>query len=170
MDALMPIGEFSERSGLSPKRLRSYAAAGLLVPAATDAASGYRYYSPGQLREARLIDALRDAGMPLADVVTFLREPSSEHLDAWVRRVENDAAQRQGALDLARRLLPVEATESTSVHDERSGKGTMTKLRIASRTDIGAVRDNNEDAVVSGENLAAVADGMGGCSGGEVAS
>ena len=25
---------------------------------------GYRYYSPGQLREAQLIDALREAGMP----------------------------------------------------------------------------------------------------------
>src|SRR5829696_8171958 len=67
VDDLMPIGEFSERSGLSPKRLRTYAAGGLLVPAAIDSASGYRYYSPGQLREAQVIDALREAGMPLAD-------------------------------------------------------------------------------------------------------
>ena len=46
MDDLLPIGDFSERSGLSPKRLRSYATAGLLVPSAVDSASGYRYYSP----------------------------------------------------------------------------------------------------------------------------
>ena len=45
VDDLMPIGEFSQRSGLSPKRLRSYAAGGLLVPAAIDSSSGYRYYS-----------------------------------------------------------------------------------------------------------------------------
>jgi serine/threonine protein phosphatase PrpC len=170
VDDLMPIGEFSERSGLSPKRLRSYAAGGLLVPTAIDSASGYRYYSPGQLRDARLIDALREAGMPLADIGSFLGDPSAEHLDAWVRRVESDAEQRQVALDLARRLLAVEATASTSVHHERFGKGSMTKLTTASRVDIGRVRDNNEDVVVSGDRLAAVADGMGGNSGGEVAS
>jgi DNA-binding transcriptional MerR regulator len=67
VDDFLSIGEFSERSGLSPKRLRSYAAGGLLLPAAVDPTSGYRYYSPGQLREAHLIDALRDAGMPLVD-------------------------------------------------------------------------------------------------------
>src|SRR5436190_2039630 len=65
VDDLMSIGEFSARSGLSPNRLRSYAAAGVLVPAAVDSASGYRYYSPGQLHEAKVIDALRVAGMPL---------------------------------------------------------------------------------------------------------
>ena len=37
------IGEFSARSGLSAKVLRSYAAAGLLVPAAVDPWTGYRY-------------------------------------------------------------------------------------------------------------------------------
>lgn len=48
VDDLMAIGEFSERSGLSAKRLRTYAAEGLLAPAAVDPVSGYRYYSPGQ--------------------------------------------------------------------------------------------------------------------------
>ena len=33
VDDLMAIGEFSERSGLSAKRLRTYAAEGLLAPA-----------------------------------------------------------------------------------------------------------------------------------------
>src|SRR3984893_1867143 len=91
VDALMPIGEFSERSGLSPKRLRSYAAGGLLVPAAVDSGSGYRYYSPDQLHQAQLIDALREAGIPLAGIGAFLREPSSDTLDAWARWVETNA-------------------------------------------------------------------------------
>src|SRR3981189_3694988 len=98
VDDLMPIGEFSARSGLSPKRLRSYAAAGLLVPAAVDSASGYRYYAPGQVREAQRIDALRDAGMPLGDIGALLRDPSGQQIDAWARRVQIDAAQRQKAL------------------------------------------------------------------------
>jgi len=170
VDDLMPIGEFSERTGLSPSRLRSYAAGGLLVPAAVDSASGYRYYSPGQLREAKLIDTLREAGMPLAEITALLRDPSCEPLDAWARRVEIDATHRQAALDLARDLLSVESTPSTPVEDERSGRISMLKLRTASRTDIGRVRDDNEDAVVTGDHLAAVADGMGGHPGGEIAS
>ena len=170
VDDLMPIGEFSERSGLSPKRLRSYAAGGLLVPAAVDSASSYRYYSPGQVREAKLIDTLREASMPLADIAALLRDPSCDQLDAWARRVEIDAEHRQKALDLARRLLSIEAASFTPVDNERSGKESMMRLRTVSHTDIGRVRDNNEDAVVSSDHLAAVADGMGGHPGGEVAS
>ena len=166
----MPIGEFSERSGLSPKRLRSYAAGGLLAAAAVDSVSGYRFYSPGQLREAKLIDTLREAGMPLADIAALLRDRSCDQLDAWARRVEIDAAHRQEALDLARRLLSIEATSFTLLDHERAGKGSMTRLRAVSRTDIGRVRDNNQDTVVSSDRLAAVADGMGGHPGGEVAS
>ena len=59
----MSIGDFSASSGLSPKRLRTYAAIGLLTPAAVDPDTAYRYYSSGQLGDARLIDALRDAGI-----------------------------------------------------------------------------------------------------------
>jgi PPM family protein phosphatase len=169
-DDLMPIGEFSERSGLSPKRLRSYAAAGLLVPAAIDSSSGYRYYSPGQLREARLIDALRIAGVPLAEIEPLLRDQSSERLDAWARQVEVHAAQRHDALNLARRLLAIDVDSATTGVADHPRKEPMTSLQAAARTDIGRVRDNNEDAVLCLDHIVAVADGMGGHPGGEVAS
>jgi serine/threonine protein phosphatase PrpC len=170
VDDVMPIGEFSQRSGLSPKRLRTYAADGLLVPAAVDPTSGYRYYSPGQLREAKLIDTLRAAGMPLADIEALLRDPTCDQLDAWARRVEIDATHRRKALDLARHLLSSEPVSSAADDREPTGKEPTMKMRTVSRTDIGRVRESNEDAVVRSDHLAAVADGMGGLPGGEIAS
>jgi PPM family protein phosphatase len=44
------------------------------------------------------------------------------------------------------------------------------RLRVGARTDVGRVREGNEDGFVAAEPLFAVADGMGGHQGGEVAS
>jgi protein phosphatase len=166
----MPIGEFSERSGLTPKRLRTYAANGLLHPAAIDSASGYRYYSPGQLRDARLIEFLRNAGMPLAEIGVLLHDRSGQRLDHWVLEVENEAAQRKAALDGARRLMALDVDPSKPNVPHGEGKPPMMKMMTAGHSDVGRVRVNNEDTVVSLEDLGVVADGMGGAPGGEVAA
>lgn len=166
----MAIGEFSERSGLSAKRLRMYAAEGLLVPAAVDPGSGYRYYSPGQLADARVIDALRQASVPLADIRAFMRQPAPAQLDAWARQLRTDADQRQKALALVRRSFVADESPLNTVTSPHPEEEFMTSLRTAGRTDIGRLRDNNEDVVVSSDRLALVADGMGGHPGGEIAA
>ncbi|MFY9863288.1 MAG: MerR family transcriptional regulator, partial [Trebonia sp.] len=51
---LLTIGEFARASRLSPKALRLYDELGLLRPVRVDEYSGYRYYSPDQLDQARL--------------------------------------------------------------------------------------------------------------------
>src|ERR1700753_1111548 len=68
----MSIGEFARRSRLSAKALRLYDGLGLLLPARVDEDSGYRFYEPGQLKQARLIAALRQLQVPLAEIKTIL--------------------------------------------------------------------------------------------------
>ncbi len=170
VDDLMAIGEFSDRCGLSAKRLRTYAAEGLLAPAAVDPGSGYRYYSPGQLAEAHVIDALRQAGVPLAEIRSFMRQPSQEQLDLWARQLKADANHRQRALALARHMSGTSEDPMFPTADPYSEEELMTRLRTAGRTDIGRLRENNEDAIVNTDDLVLVADGMGGHPGGEIAA
>lgn len=46
----------------------------------------------------------------------------------------------------------------------------MTRLRWGAATDVGAVRETNQDAMLTADPIFAVADGMGGHAGGEIAS
>jgi len=68
----MSIGEFARDSRLSAKALRLYDELGLLAPARVDEGSGYRFYEPGQLKQARLIAALRQLQVPLAEIKAVL--------------------------------------------------------------------------------------------------
>ena len=172
MDELLPIGEFSARCGLSAKMLRTYAAAGLLTPAAVDRESGYRYYSPAQERDARLIGLLRTAGVPLVDVGVFLRDPMPDRLDQWEWQLNDDVAARREALAAARAHIATAASVSHRVNAARRavqrGECNMERLTAGSATDRGSVRPTNQDAVLVDHGVFVVGDGTG--AGGEVAS
>jgi serine/threonine protein phosphatase PrpC/DNA-binding transcriptional MerR regulator len=170
VDVLMAIGEFSDRSGISAKRLRTYAAEGLLVPKAVDPSSGYRYYSPDQLPDAQVIDALRQAGVALAEIRVFICHPSRDQLDLWAKQLRTAAKDRHDALTLARQLITASEDPSFSLASPDCKEEPMITLRAAGRTDIGLVRENNEDVIVSADRLLLVADGMGGHPGGEIAA
>ena len=80
------IGEFARRSRLSLKALRLYDERGVLVPSRVDQASGYRYYDPAQLDEARLVVMLRQLQLPLAAVRELL---ACDPADAATRIAEH---------------------------------------------------------------------------------
>jgi serine/threonine protein phosphatase PrpC len=158
----LTIGAFARASRLSPKALRLYDELGLLPPARVDPVSGYRFYDPAQLGRARLVAWLRRLGMPLARIkVVCELEPAAaaaEVASYWAQ-VEADTATRR---DLATFLI-----------DQLYGKGDehMTLgIRYAMRSDIGKVRDDNEDSAYAGARLLAVADGFGGHGRGKPAS
>ncbi|MFD2027967.1 MerR family transcriptional regulator [Promicromonospora aerolata] len=69
---LRSIGAVARESGLPVSALRFYDAAGVLRPAWTDPGTGYRWYSPDQVEQARLVARLRQVEMPLADLAAVL--------------------------------------------------------------------------------------------------
>jgi len=106
------IGEMARDSGLSVSALRFYDRAGVLVPDWVDPVSGYRWYGPGQLPEARLLARLRRVGMPLADVRLVLAGWSGADadlvrklLDAHLRRLERGLTDARRELSAVRALL-----------------------------------------------------------------
>jgi protein phosphatase len=172
VDELLPIGEFAESCGLSPKVLRTYASAGLLTPAAVDGASGYRYYSQRQLHEAKTIALLRRAGVPLKDIAAFLSNPSTARLDQWEQDLDAETRSRMQALQEARQHM----TSTTSANAVPTGDisplgdRTMIHLSAEAASDIGKERASNQDVLLVSDGLFGVADGMGGHAGGEVAA
>ena len=73
MADLLSIGDFSRMTFLTVKALRHYHDVGLLEPARIDAHSGYRYYRPEQVTEARMIRRLRDLDLPVDEVRAVAR-------------------------------------------------------------------------------------------------
>ncbi|MCU7825015.1 MerR family transcriptional regulator [Kitasatospora sp. DSM 101779] len=118
---LHSIGETARLSGLSISALRFYDGAGVFGPARVDPQTGYRWYAPEQLADARLIARLRRVGMPLADVSRVLAGRPGEAaaaLDAHLRRLEEGLADARRELSTVRHLLelrekPVQTTRLT---------------------------------------------------------
>jgi serine/threonine protein phosphatase PrpC len=160
---LMPIGAFARSARLSPKALRLYDELGLLRPAFVDPDSGYRFYDPAQLEQARLVAWLRRLGMPLARVravCALSPAQAAREVAAYWAQVEAGTASRR---DLAAFLIA-----SLSGRTAMSGAHETLAIRYSARSDIGLRRETNQDSAYAGARLLAVADGMG--SGGQAAS
>jgi PPM family protein phosphatase len=133
----------------------------LLHPTAVDAESGYRLYDPDQLGPARLIGRLRRIGMPLVDIRTVCGlEPAAAAgaITAYWHRVSTDTANRA--------RLTTDLVEYLRGRDPAmSETNAIPGIRYAARSDIGAVRERNEDTAYASDRLLAVADGGGGPAG-----
>jgi PPM family protein phosphatase len=163
---LMTIGAFARASRLSPRALRLYDELGLLSPARIDPVSQYRLYDPAQLEQARLVAWLRRLGLPLNRirlVISLAPEPAAAELAAFWDQVEAETSSRR---ELAAFLIGYLSGKDTAVPNTQ---GPLT-IRYAVRTDTGLRREGNEDSAYAGPRLLAVADGLGGHAGGEVAS
>jgi DNA-binding transcriptional MerR regulator len=106
---LMPIGRFSRLTGVGVKALRHYDEVGLLVPAAVDDETGYRFYAPEQVETAEAIRVLRRLDMPLEEIRSMLAAGAPEALRAALvshqRRIASRDAALRAALGELQRLI-----------------------------------------------------------------
>lgn len=79
-DDLLSIGAFSMFTGLSINALRYYDDVGLLTPASTDPATGYRRYQRAQIGQAKLICALRAIDLPIEAVRQVVADQEGQAL------------------------------------------------------------------------------------------
>jgi len=99
---LLTIGDFARAVGLTASALRHYDECGLLVPARTDAATGYRYYTPALERRARLVAAMREVGVPIDTMQRVLDGPPDQAralLHDVVAEREQQASRSRAAAD-----------------------------------------------------------------------
>jgi DNA-binding transcriptional MerR regulator len=151
MESFVTIGQFSESARVSPKALRLYAANGLLMPARVDPASGYRYYSAGQLPTARLIGLLRDAGMPLREIRRFLANADDGVLDGYERQLEQELEERREVLRYVRTILEEEPMFDVQVRQDDAirYRGEKRHVNVAELSDfiratIGGLMQNGD--------------------------
>ncbi|MCZ4513913.1 MerR family transcriptional regulator [Streptomyces sp. ActVer] len=171
---MLTIGAFAKASRLSPKALRLYDELELLRPARVDPETGYRYYAPEQLEQARLVAWLRRLGMPLAgirDVRALEPAAAAREIRAFWARTESETATRRDLaaflVDHLSRTVPGNPGKPGDPGDP-SEDTTMLELRYSALSDTGLVRPANQDTAYAGTRVLAVADGFG--SGGAPAS
>lgn len=98
---MLSIGGFASAAQLSLKALRLYDQLGILKPSYVDRDSGYRYYQPDQLSQARLIRLMRQMEMPLATIRLVLAAAPAE-----AERLVRDYWQaRERRVEQARRMV-----------------------------------------------------------------
>lgn len=112
---LLPIGQFARLGRLSVKQLRHYDELGLLVPVHVDADSGYRYYHPGQARQALSIALLRSLDVPLTVIGEVLASGTAGVLAAVHEAQEAELSRRRTTLAALERIM-AEGLPSAAVH------------------------------------------------------
>ncbi len=153
----LTISEFARASRLSPKALRLYDELGLLPPSRVDQWSGYRYYAPSQLEQARLIAWLRRLGMPLAAIKEVAGLPPAQaaaRVAAFLRVAETEFAERK---QLAESLISYLSGKATAMTAAATTAPVPLTIRYAASGQEPA-RDRNQDVAYADSGLLAVAD------------
>jgi DNA-binding transcriptional MerR regulator len=136
---MLSIGRVARLSGLTVKALRHYDDVGVLRPAQVDAWTGYRWYDPGQVREAVAVRRLRELRVPLDEIAVLIRSdeaPFREALAVHRARIEGEVVEtRQILVELDRLIegkehLVTELTLDLKLVDEPAGRYAVIRDRV----------------------------------------
>lgn len=97
-------GEFARLCGVGRHTLFHYDAIGIFSPALRGE-NGYRYYAPVQIEVFHVIAALKELGMPLAEIRSYLDRRSPAELVALLDREQAALTQKLAQLERIRRLM-----------------------------------------------------------------
>jgi len=107
----MGISELAAALGVQPSTLRHWDAEGLVVPGRA-AAGGARRYSPGEVREARIVHQLRMAGYRIAPLRALM--PELRRARRW-DEVMSTLAGRDASIDARSAALLAAAASLSAV-------------------------------------------------------
>lgn len=117
---MLKIGQLASHAGLTVRTLHHYDNIGLLSPSARSDA-GYRLYSRDDVARLHQIQALRQFGMPLADIETLLAGAGissttiiERQLAALDRQISEAARMREQLLCMHRQLATGESPDLAS--------------------------------------------------------
>lgn len=117
---MLKIGEFSKLSHMTVKALRFYEREGLLIPAAIDDWTGYRFYETGQLEDAAKIKAYRQLDLSIDEIKAILG-------GADVRKI---LAEKAGALQAQKEEIDVRLSIIHHILEEKEMKYQVTVKKI----------------------------------------
>lgn len=133
------IGEMAELFDLNIRTLRYYDQIGLVKPEFIDPDSGYRYYSTAQFEPLNTIRYLRELGVSLDEIRSFLSNRDIDTMKELMHAQLTEVEARQRDLELVRRKLQtrlrqIEAAETGAqgeVEFRWIGERRATLLRYA---------------------------------------
>jgi DNA-binding transcriptional MerR regulator/effector-binding domain-containing protein len=145
---MFSIGAFAQLGQVSVRMLRHYDAIGLLPPAVTDRASGYRYYEADQLRRLNRIIALKDLGFTLEQVKSIIDDQVGVDELRGMLRLRRAQLEAQLAADtfrlagVAGRLRMIES--EGRMHTEDVVLKKIPAVRVAELTGVAASYEGSD--------------------------
>jgi DNA-binding transcriptional MerR regulator len=135
------IGEFSQITGLSVKTLRFYDEKGLLRPARTDPANGYRLYNADSVERARIIARLRELKFSLDDIQRVMAECEDDgELVAYFQRQLRTIQERLRADQRTAKALEAALATETAAAKLAEGGGFRVEETTVAPVLVGGLR------------------------------
>lgn len=137
----IPISRFSFITRISPKALRYYDQKGLLVPAAKDPFTGYRYYTADQMERGVRIKTLCNLGFSLEEIARFLEAEAvgdDARIEALLREQLISTKKEIARLQTIEGLLEQEGKEAMKMALIEPALKEVPAMRVVSKRDKGS--------------------------------